>query len=74
MNGVVPGELLLAEEPVVLGPDVGPELTIRNTGDRPVQAGSCITPWGETVRFCVDDARGGRLNGLRVYAGLRWSF
>jgi urease subunit alpha len=42
MNGgpVVPGELLLAEEPVALGPDAGQELTIRNTGDRPVQVGS----------------------------------
>jgi urease subunit alpha len=37
---VVPGELVLAEEPVVLGPHAGRELIIRNTGDRPVQVGS----------------------------------
>jgi urease subunit alpha len=37
---VVPGELVLAGEPVVLGPHAGLELTIRNTGDRPVQVGS----------------------------------
>jgi urease subunit alpha len=37
---VVPGELRLADEPVVLGPHVGHELIVRNTGDRPVQVGS----------------------------------
>ena len=36
----VPGELLLAAEPVELGPSTGRELTVRNTGDRPVQVGS----------------------------------
>ncbi|MDQ3900226.1 MAG: urease subunit beta, partial [Actinomycetota bacterium] len=37
---MVPGELVLAEEPVVLGPHAGQELIIRNIGDRPVQVGS----------------------------------
>ena len=36
----VPGELLLRDEPVVLGPQAGRELLVRNTGDRPVQVGS----------------------------------
>jgi hypothetical protein len=40
-------------------------------GARPVQEGSCVTPSGETARFRVDDETGGRLDGLRVYAGLR---
>ena len=31
----------------------------------------CIAPSGETVRFRVNDERGGRGDGLRVYAGLR---
>jgi urease subunit alpha len=39
-GSVVPGELVLSEEPVVLGPHIGAELVIRNTGDRPVQVGS----------------------------------
>ncbi|MGH3812899.1 MAG: urease subunit beta, partial [Pseudonocardiaceae bacterium] len=37
---MVPGELLLSGEPVVLGPHTGRELIVRNTGDRPVQVGS----------------------------------
>ncbi|MGH3670024.1 MAG: urease subunit beta, partial [Pseudonocardiaceae bacterium] len=36
----VPGELLLAADPVELGPHTGRELTVRNTGDRPIQVGS----------------------------------
>ena len=36
----VPGELLLSEEPVALGPHTGQELLVRNTGDRPIQVGS----------------------------------
>lgn len=41
MSGpVVPGELLLAADPVVIGPSRGDELTVLNTGDRPVQVGS----------------------------------
>jgi urease subunit beta len=36
----VPGELLLSDEPVVLGPQTGQELIVLNTGDRPVQVGS----------------------------------
>jgi hypothetical protein len=39
-------------------------------GARPVQDGYCIAPSGETARFRVDDEGGGRLDGLRVYAGL----
>jgi hypothetical protein len=39
-------------------------------GARPVQEGNCIAPSGETVRFRVDDERGGRAEGLHVYAGL----
>jgi Domain of unknown function (DUF4331) len=37
---------------------------------RPVQRGYCIASSGETARFRVDDQGGGRLDGLRVYAGL----
>ena len=40
-------------------------------GARPVQDGWCTSPSGETARFRVDDEGGGRLDGLRVYAGLR---
>ncbi|HEY3893892.1 MAG TPA: urease subunit alpha [Pseudonocardiaceae bacterium] len=36
----VPGEVLLAADPVELGPSTGRELTVRNTGDRPIQVGS----------------------------------
>jgi urease subunit alpha len=36
----VPGELLLSDEPVVLGPQAGSELIVLNTGDRPIQVGS----------------------------------
>ncbi len=40
-------------------------------GARPVQEGRCTSPFGEAVRFRVDDEQGGREGGLRVYAGLR---
>jgi Domain of unknown function (DUF4331) len=40
-------------------------------GARPLQAGSCTAPSGETARFRVHDEQGGREGGLRVYAGLR---
>jgi Domain of unknown function (DUF4331) len=40
-------------------------------GARPLQAGSCTAPSGETARFRVDDEPGGREGVLRVYAGLR---
>jgi urease subunit alpha len=36
----VPGELLLSDEPVLLGPHTGQELSVHNTGDRPIQVGS----------------------------------
>jgi urease subunit alpha len=36
----VPGELLLSDEPVVLGPQAGSEVIVLNTGDRPIQVGS----------------------------------
>ena len=36
-----------------------------------MQDGWCIAPSGETAGFRVDDEGGGRLDGLRVYAGLR---
>ncbi|MDT7596548.1 MAG: urease subunit alpha [Pseudonocardiales bacterium] len=36
----MPGELLLSDEPVVLGPQAGNELVVLNTGDRPIQVGS----------------------------------
>src|SRR6478672_6742867 len=35
------------------------------------QDGYCSGPSGETVRFRVNDERGGKGDGLRVYAGLR---
>jgi hypothetical protein len=35
------------------------------------QVGYCNAPSGETVRFRVNDERGGQGDGLRVYAGLR---
>lgn len=37
---LVPGEVLLAGSPVVIGPDAEVELVVANTGDRPVQVGS----------------------------------
>ncbi len=40
-------------------------------GARPVQYGSFVAPSGDTTRFRVDDENGGRLNGVRVFAGLR---
>jgi Domain of unknown function (DUF4331) len=40
-------------------------------GATPVQDGYCIAPSGETARFRVHDEGGERLDGLRVYAGLR---
>jgi hypothetical protein len=40
-------------------------------GATPVQGGYCIAPSGETVRFRVHDERGGRGDGVRIYAGLR---
>jgi len=41
-------------------------------GDAPLeQVGYCTTPFGETVRFRVNDDRGGQGDGVRVYAGLR---
>jgi hypothetical protein len=40
-------------------------------GARPVQEGRCTSPSGETARFRVDDEGGERIDGLRVYAGLR---
>ena len=40
-------------------------------GAPPVQDCYCITPSGETARFRVHDEGGERLDGLRVYAGLR---
>ncbi|MGH3593002.1 MAG: urease subunit alpha, partial [Pseudonocardiaceae bacterium] len=36
----LPGELLLADESVVLGPQAGSALVVLNTGDRPIQVGS----------------------------------
>jgi|RhiMetdeSRZDD1v2_1073273.scaffolds.fasta_scaffold17671_4 uncharacterized protein DUF4331 len=43
----------------------------RTNGAPPEQDGYCTAPSGETVRFRVNDERGGRGDGLRVYAGLR---
>jgi len=43
----------------------------RGDGAPPEQDGYCMAPSGETVRFRVNDERGGRGDGLRVYAGLR---
>jgi len=40
-------------------------------GAPPAQGGYCIAPSGETVRFRVHDERGGRGDGVRIYAGLR---
>jgi urease subunit beta len=39
VSGVVPGEYLLAEEPIQVHGEIV-ELTVVNTGDRPVQVGS----------------------------------
>jgi hypothetical protein len=38
-------------------------------GATPVQEGWCTSPSGETARFRVHDEQGGRIDGLRVYAG-----
>lgn len=40
-------------------------------GARPVQTGRCTSTSGEPVRLQVDDDAGGRLDTMRVYAGLR---
>jgi Domain of unknown function (DUF4331) len=40
-------------------------------GAGPAQVGRLTAPSGETVRFRVDDERGGRADGLLVYAGRR---
>jgi hypothetical protein len=40
-------------------------------GATPVQDGWCTSPTGETARFRVHDEQGGRIDGLRVYAGRR---
>jgi len=37
---VIPGEVLLAADPVILGPDPDAELDVLNSGDRPIQIGS----------------------------------
>ena len=37
----------------------------------PEQVGYCTTPFGETIRFVVNDDRGAQGDGVRVYAGLR---
>jgi urease subunit beta len=60
----VPGELVLSEEPVVLGPQIGAELIIRNTGDRPVQVGSHyhFAETNPALRFDRAAARGRRLD------------
>jgi Domain of unknown function (DUF4331) len=36
------------------------------------QAGTCATPFGETVSFRVNDTQGGSGGGVRVFAGARW--
>ena len=36
------------------------------------QEGTCTTPAGETLRFSVNDERGGSGHGVRVFAGPRW--
>jgi Domain of unknown function (DUF4331) len=36
------------------------------------QEGACTTPAGETVTFRVEDEQGGSVDGVRVFAGLRW--
>ena len=38
----------------------------------PEQEGTCSTPAGETVAFSVNDERGARAHGVRVFAGVRW--
>ena len=36
------------------------------------QEGTCSTPAGDPVSFSVDDERGARANGVRVFGGVRW--
>jgi hypothetical protein len=38
----------------------------------PEQAGTCVTPAGETVLVRVNDEHGGQAHGVRVFAGPRW--
>jgi len=40
-------------------------------GGSTVQEGRCTSPTGESVSFLVNDEKGGRGTGLRVFAGLR---
>jgi hypothetical protein len=44
----------------------------RKGGRGPTQEGACTTPAGETACFTVNDERGGRAHGVRVFAGSRW--
>jgi hypothetical protein len=44
---------------------------LEQNGSRPVQDGYLTLPSGETAEFRVDDELGGRLDGVRVYCGLR---
>jgi hypothetical protein len=43
----------------------------RVDGAPTVQDGRCTSPFGETAPFRVQDERGGRGDGVRIYAGLR---
>jgi urease subunit gamma/beta len=60
--GVVPGEYLLAADPVVVDREIV-ELTVVNTGDRPVQVGSHyhFAQVNDALEFDRDAARGKRL-------------
>src|SRR5262245_47244742 len=58
----------------------GPEETVfdvtfdaartRDGDAAPAQVGQCIPPAGKPVAFIVNDDQGGRIDGLRVFAGL----
>jgi Domain of unknown function (DUF4331) len=50
---------------------VGFAAPLRFGADAAVQEGWCTASSGETARFAVHDERGGSVDGMRVFAGLR---
>lgn len=64
---MIPGEIIVAREPAELAANVGREtrqLTVANTGDRPIQIGSHFHFYevNSALRFDREAARGFRLN------------
>ena len=73
-RGFVPGQEELVSD-CVFDPPPPEHISDLDTG-RPghQQDGHCVTPAGERVSFRVNDEHGGAGRGIRVFAGVRWSF